>query len=140
MVDEGSLREQVRKRARRCCEYCQLPEEFVSTPFHIDHIIAEKHEGETNLGNLAWSCFHCNSFKGPNIAGRDTETEQTVPLFDPRNDSWHKHFVWNGQVLSGLTPVGRATITVLRINLPFRVAVRASLIDEDVFPSRFTNE
>lgn len=78
--------------------------------------------------------MHCNSFKGPNIAGRDAQTRQTVPLFDPRHDKWYEHFEWDGPVLTGLTSCGRATIAVLRINLPYRVAVRASLIEEGAFP------
>jgi hypothetical protein len=134
MVDEGSLRQQVRERAGHHCEYCQLPDDLVSTPFQIDHIIAEKHAGENTLDNLAWSCLHCNSFKGPNIAGRDRQTRQTVPLFSPRRDDWHAHFAWDGPVMRGLTSVARATIAVLRINLPYRVSVRATLIEEGVFP------
>ena len=35
------------------CEYCRLPERWLSTPFQIDHIIARQHGGETNLDNLA---------------------------------------------------------------------------------------
>jgi hypothetical protein len=45
MVDEGSLRQTERERAGRRCEYCQLPDNVVSTPFQVDHVIAEKHEG-----------------------------------------------------------------------------------------------
>jgi hypothetical protein len=37
-------------------------------------------------------------------------------------------------VLVGLTPVGRATVTVLEINLDHRVALRQGLIDEGAFP------
>jgi len=79
--------------------------------------------------NLSWSCLDCNSYKGPNIAGRDAN--QTVRLFDPRKDDWKKHFDWNGPILVGRTAIGRATIDVLRINITYRVAVRASLIDEE---------
>jgi 5-methylcytosine-specific restriction endonuclease McrA len=135
MSDRASIRKRARHRAGKKCEYCHLPEEFASTPFQIDHVIAEKHGGKTSLDNTAWSCLHCNSFKGPNIAGRDDVTQQVVPLFDPRHDDWDEHFSWDHAVLRGLTPVGRATVAVLRINLPYRVAVRASLIDEGCFPS-----
>jgi hypothetical protein len=134
MAERTGLRHGTRERARKLCEYCQLPEELVSTPFQVDHIIAEKHAGQTSLENTAWSCLHCNSFKGPNIAGRDNETQTTVPLFDPRHDDWNKHFVWDHAILCGLTPIGRATIAVLRINAPYRIAVRASLIEEGRFP------
>ncbi len=134
MGDDSALRAVVRQRANGCCEYCQFPDAFASTPFQIDHIIAEKHGGPSTLLNLAWSCIDCNSFKGPNIAGRNWETEQTVPLYDPRHDLWNHHFYWERGVLVGKTPVGQVTILVLRINLPYRVAVRRSLIDEGVFP------
>jgi len=100
----------------------------------MDHVIAEKHEGETSLDNLAYACLHCNSFKGSNIAGWDRETSQTIRLFDPRHDAWSDHFEWDGPVLRARTAVGRVTIAVLRINLPPRIAVRRSLIEEQVFP------
>lgn len=55
------------------------------------------------------------------------------PLFHPRNEVWDEHFVWNGPELLGLTPAGRATIAVLRINQQERVALRAALIVEGMF-------
>jgi hypothetical protein len=134
MAKAGSLRDHVRERAGRACEYGRLPEEFVSTPFQLDHIISEKHQGLTTAHNLAWCCLHCNSFKGPNIAGRDEATNHTVRLFNPRTDDWRDHFAWHGAVLLGRTPIGRATVAVLRINLSYRVALRESLIEEGVYP------
>jgi len=128
----ADIRDDVRTRAGGCCEYCRISDALVSTPFQQDHIIAEKHCGPTTLENLAWFCFDCNSFKGPNIAGRDAN--QTIRLFDPRKDDWKEHFEWNGPILVGRTAMGRATIDVLRINLSYRVAVRASLIDEESLP------
>jgi hypothetical protein len=126
----------VASRAAHCCEYCRLPERLTTLPFQIDHVIAEKHGGETSLENLAYACLHCNRFKGPNIAGRDRETNETVHLFDPREHTWSDHFEWEGAVLKGRTAIGRVTVAVLRINLPYRIAVRRSLIEEDRFPPR----
>lgn len=134
MADQNELRELVAARAGHRCEYCRLPDHLASLPFQLDHVIATKHEGETEPGNLAYACAHCNSFKGPNIAGRDRETNETVRLFDPRHDKWADHFAWDGPVLRARTAIGRVTIIVLRINLPYRVALRRSLIDEGVFP------
>lgn len=91
MVEGRTLREQVAQRAGHRCEYCQLPDHLTSLRFQLDHVIAEKHEGETALDNLAHACLYCNSFKGPNIAGRDQETNATVRLFDPRRDIWNDH-------------------------------------------------
>ena len=134
MADENTLRDQVASRAEHRCEYCRLPECATTLPFQVDHIIAENHEGETTLENLAYACLHCNAFKGPNIAGRDHENRQTVRLFDPRHDTWSDHFAWAGPTLRGQTPIGKATIAVLRINLGYRIAIRASLMDEGLFP------
>jgi hypothetical protein len=100
----------------------------------IDHIISEKHQGPTVAGNLALSCFRCNSFKGSDISGRDATIGKLKPLFNPRRHKWAKHFRWQGSDLIGRTPIGRVTVGVLRINDPFRVALRQELIEEGVFP------
>jgi hypothetical protein len=84
------------------------------------------------MENTAYTCLHCNSFKGPNLAGRDKETNE-IGLFDPRRDRWKEHFRWNGAELTALTAIGRVTIAVLRINRADRVAVRASLLEEGDF-------
>jgi 5-methylcytosine-specific restriction endonuclease McrA len=65
-----TLELQVWRRARTCCEYCQLPQETTDLPFQIDHIIAEQHGGETTLDNLALACLHDNKHKGLNAALR----------------------------------------------------------------------
>ncbi|NLS94414.1 MAG: HNH endonuclease [Planctomycetaceae bacterium] len=124
------LRRRVAERAGHCCEYCRIPQAWTSVPFQLDHVIAEKHEGETSFANLAYACLHCNSFKAPNIAGHDADTGEIVRLFNPRHDNWSDHFEWNGALVMARTAIGRVTVAVLRINLPYRVAVRASLIEE----------
>ena len=128
------MRTQAADRAQHCCEYCQLPQSLTILPFQPDHIIAEQHGGNTVLQNIAWACIHCNKKKGPNIASVDPETQQHSRLFNPRTDKWRDHFEWNGAVLQGTTPIGRATVRLLDINNPERVEVRAHLIDEGVFP------
>ncbi|XXU91044.1 HNH endonuclease signature motif containing protein [Sorangium sp. So ce1099] len=116
------------------CEYCQLPQPLSSIPFEIDHIIAQKHGGVAVPENLGFACFYCNSYKGPNIAGIDPESGRIVRLYHPRKDRWSKHFRWDGPLLVGSSAIGRATIAVLAINHPDAVALRASLIEEGVFP------
>jgi hypothetical protein len=111
-----------------------MAQEHDDIPFEIDHIIAESHGGPTAAQNLALACYHCNSFKGPNLAGIDAQREQIVRLFHPRRHKWHRHFRWQGAYLVGRTPIGRATVATLRINLPFRVRHRQALIVEGVFP------
>jgi hypothetical protein len=71
----------VRDRADGQCEYCELPESASVAAFEIDHIIARKHRGQTADDNLAFSCFYCNSAKGPNIAGVDPLTGEITRLF-----------------------------------------------------------
>jgi hypothetical protein len=118
------------QRAKGTCEYCRLAQSSSSIPFEIDHIIAKKHGGITEDDNLALSCFYCNSYKGPNIAGIDPTSARTVRLFHPRRDRWRRHFAWAGPVIVGRTAVGRATIAVLELNHPDAVAVRVALLEE----------
>ena len=129
------LRSQVIARAGNCCEYCRMPSAYDPLPFEVDHIIARKHRGLTTSDNLAWSCFSCNSFKGPNVAGIDPDNNEVEPLFHPRQERWTDHFEWHEGNLKGKTPRGRATIMVLEINLGYRVSFRNELIAEGVFPT-----
>jgi hypothetical protein len=129
---DSALQQLVWLRAKGCCEYCQFPAEVALLPFQIDHIIAEKHGGKSVSDNLALSCERCNSHKGPNIAGY--LNGRHIRLFNPRRDRWEDHFDWKGPYLIGKTDVGKVTIDVLAINQRHRVAVRAALIEEDVFP------
>jgi HNH endonuclease len=122
------------RRAHGRCEYCQLSQEFDDRAFEIDHIRSQKHLGPTVAGNLALSCFRCNSFKGSDISGRDSETGKLTPLFNPRRHKWTRHFYWRDAYLIGRTPVGRVTVAVLRINDSFRAELREMLIEEGVFP------
>ena len=126
---DDALRAFVKARAGGRCEYCQFPEAASFLPFAIDHVIAEKHRGPTAEANLAWSCYYCNSYKGPNIAGWIPETDEVVRLFHPRRHDWDDHFVWEGAILLPRTAIGRVTIDVLEINLADAIAVRQELID-----------
>ena len=87
-----ALRNLIRERARRCCEYCRFPEEFSEFPFVPDHIHAIQHLGATDQNNLAWCCGFCNRHKGPNVAGVDPETRKVVAIFNPRTQRWKDHF------------------------------------------------
>ena len=107
-----------------------------SSTFEIDHIIARKHGGRTTASNLALSCFYCNTYKGPNLAGVDPVLGRIIRLFHPRRHKWSAHFRWEGPTLVGKTPIGSATIAVLQVNHPEAVAARRALIEEGVFPSR----
>ena len=122
------MRQLVRQRTENTCECCRVPQQFDVLPFQVDHIIPEKHHGPTAENNLALSCYADNTYKGPNIAGIDPEAGQLTRLFHPRQDERDTYFEWNGLVVVGRTAIGRATIDVLKINLPECVEHRRLLI------------
>jgi hypothetical protein len=111
-----------------------MAQEFYRSSFQPDHIIAEAHGGATAGPNLCWACYHCNLHKGTNLAGVDPKSGKKCWLFNPRRMKWQRHFRWDGPVLVGRTPVGRATIAVLDINDEDYVNTRSALIAEGVFP------
>jgi hypothetical protein len=111
-----------------------MPQACYRSVFQPDHIIAEKHGGPTVAGNLCWTCFHCNLHKGTNLSGIDPRTRKKAWLFNPRRMKWSRHFRWDGAILVGKTPEGRATIEVLQINSEDYVQARTALIAEGVFP------
>jgi len=131
-VNEKLIRS-VWDRANKRCEYCHMPAGASRGPFHVDHIVARQHGGQTDLNNLALACGYCNRRKGPNIAGRDPETSGIVPLFNPWHDRWADHFEWNGPDLIAKTAIGRTTIQVLAIDHPGLRIIRASLREEGVY-------
>jgi hypothetical protein len=133
-MDESLVRA-VRQRAGDACEYCLIPQSFYPAPFEIDHIIARQHGGPTVEGNLALSCLHCNSHKGPNVAGIDPRTGKLTPLYNPRRHRWKRHFRWDGPYLIGRTPIGRVTVQVLAMNGAYLLELREQLLEEGRFPS-----
>ena len=124
----ASLREFVLDRAGLRCEYCRLPQDYHDLPFQIEHIIARKHKGDDDEENLALSCYNCNAFKGPDIAGIDPQTQRLTRLFHPHHDRWEEHFSWVDCELIGLTDVGRTTVEVLRINNEESITLRRLLM------------
>ncbi len=98
-------------------------------PHEPDHVIATQHGGETTLENLAHACFQCNRLKGPNLASLDPETGAVTPLFNPRAERWSAHFQVVDALIVPLTAVGRATASLLRLNDPERVTIRANLLN-----------
>jgi hypothetical protein len=129
------FRQLVRERAGQRCEYCRLPDFAApASTFHVEHVIARQHGGADALENCCWSCHRCNLHKGPNLSGRDPFTRNVVRLFDPRRQAWKRHFEWRGAVLVGRTQTGRATVVVLDINDPQRVALRRILREEGDWP------
>lgn len=122
------LREVLSQRTGNLCEYCRASPLAEFWPYQIEHIIALVHGGTDDLNNLAFACRRCNEFKGPNIATLDPETGILVPLFNPRTQRWEDHFKAEGPGVSGVTPVGRGTVQLLRTNETNRLEVRSRLV------------
>ncbi len=121
-----SLRQFVAEQAKFRCEYCQLRQELCPETFEVDHIIPRALGGKTAPDNLCYAYPVCNNAKRSQITARDPETGQRMRLFDPRRQSWNRHFRWSddgGHVL-GKTVVGRATVEALDMNRPRIVHIR----------------
>lgn len=135
MTISSEQRETIRELAKSCCEYCRIAEGDRFARFQIDHIIPIKHGGRDEIKNLALACLKCNSYKGPNVAALDPLTGEPTRLFNPRTQQWENHFsIQNDGSLAGLTPEGRSTIAVLRINDNDRVAQRLIEIQLGGYP------
>ncbi|WP_354634772.1 HNH endonuclease signature motif containing protein [Planktothricoides raciborskii] len=108
----------VRKCAGYLCEYCHSPELISTSRFTIDHIQPRSLGDSDNSDNLALACSRCNQRRYNFIVGRDVETSAILPLFNPRQQQWSDHFIWNadGTKIVGTTPIGRATCERLDLN------------------------
>lgn len=129
-----ALRREVNERANGCCEYCRMSESAGSVNFVIDHIIAEKHGGETTSSNLCLSCYRCNSYKGSDISSVDWSSGDVVPLFNPRQQEWEVHFEQDEAWIRPLTSIGRVTVSLLQLNSPERREERELLLALGEFP------
>lgn len=122
----AELRRQVREDAGHQCGYCLSNEALTGIPHSIDHIVPRAAGGVTERENLWLACRPCNEFKGAKTHATDPESDETVPLFNPRQQDWHEHFASSsdGTRILGLTPVGRATVVALKLNRPMLVRAR----------------
>ena len=124
------LRRLVTNRAEQTCEYCGIHEDDTFFGCHIDHIISEKHGGETTADNLAFACTFCNLYKGSDV-GSMTTSGEFVRFFNPRIEQWQAHFsldLASGAILS-LTPIGFVTVKILQFNTQERLIERKTLIE-----------
>ena len=133
----AELRRRVRRRARNRCEYCHYPQVACYAVFHVDHFTPQSQSGATGFDNLVFACPTCNASKHAKVRAGDRVTGRMVPLFNPRTDSWHDHFIWshNGLTLLAKTPTGRATIRALRMNRRGVAILRSMLIELGLHPA-----
>ena len=131
----AALRQKIIQRANNNCEYCLVPEAFLATVFHIDHIRSVKHGGKTVFENLALACPHCIQNKGTDVGTFiDDNDEHLVRLFNPRKDVWAEHFeIYEGAILSK-SKIGEATIKILDFNEVERIIFRKELLAAGYYP------
>lgn len=122
-----SVRQEVAERAKHKCEYCLLDEQHSIYRHEIDHIIPEKHRGETTDSNLCYACLDCNRNKGSDFASFDPETGEVALLYNPRQDQWDSHFRLDKARIIPLTAKGRVTEFVLKLNDSRRLLNRQRL-------------
>jgi hypothetical protein len=132
-ISWNALKQQVYERAAGCCEYCQTSEANSGQTMHVDHIDPN---GSDTLDNLCLACWNCNTSKHRAVSAVDPETEQVVPLFNPRRDVWDEHFEWldTGIWIRGLTATGRATVDRLKMNRPTIVIARKRWVEGGYHP------
>jgi hypothetical protein len=126
----------VADRAGHRCEYCHAPQSAFNFAFEIEHITPTAGGGEDTPDNYALACRACNAFKAARRQGADPETGQTTRLFHPRQDVWSEHFAVDAETLDirGLTPIGRTTVEVLRMNASWQQSARRQWLRLDSFP------
>ncbi len=129
------LRREVAERAGFRCEYCRVHQDDRLFAHEIDHIIAEKHGGQTVNENLSLACAECNRFKGSDLCSFDAITETVVTLFHPRRDQWTAHFRVVEGVIEPLTSTGRVTARLLQFNRIDSVDRRRSLMRLGRYPA-----
>jgi HNH endonuclease len=128
----AALRRLVYDRAGGACEYCLVPEIVVLVSHEVDHVIAEKHGGQTDEGNLALACTICNKHKGSDLASIDPASGEIVRLYQPRSDRWSEHFRLEGGKIAPLSSIGRVTVRLLQFNRSERVEERQLLVEAGV--------
>jgi len=130
----AELRKLVSDRAQGRCEYCLLHQDFSIYIHEVDHIIAQKHDGQTTADNLALACLSCNRHKGTDLATFDPAKGELTLLFHPRDQIWQEHFVLSNGRIEGITATGRATAKLLMFNTPNRILERQLLTSQKCYP------
>lgn len=115
-----SLRQKVFELDNYRCAYCHSPIELTVAIFEVEHIKPQSKGGVSEIDNLCLACPPCNRYKGSLEETIDPKTGDLAPLFHPRQQNWLQHFAWDETftMVIGLTPTGRATIVLLKMNRP----------------------
>ncbi len=130
-----ALKLMVAERALFRCEYCHLPETQSFFSFQTEHIRSIKHKGNDEITNLAYACPTCNRNKGSDLATWVGEPPKLIRFFNPRTDSWKKHFsIEPTGIIVPKTKIAEGTIDILQINHPDAIIERYKLLLAEVFP------
>jgi len=111
------------------CAYCNLLDEFITTPFEVDHFIPSavftpnRMELDTEYTNLMYSCKKCNNIKRAQFSGDINSPTPTNELFyDPvlvdYNDIFYRDE--HGAIASD-DEKGRKSIKLLKLYRPIHV-------------------
>jgi len=134
MIRSSEIDRQVQQRAAGRCEYCRMHQSLQGATFHVEHIMPRSRGGLSQLDNLAWACPSCNLHKSDRVEVPLPDTDEMVPLFNPRGDNWQDHFRWDGYHITGLTAIGRATVDALYFNHDRRLKIREAEELFELFP------
>lgn len=127
---------QVAIRAAHRCEYCHAPEAVFNFPMEVEHIVPVSRSGDDSTTNWALACRSCNLYKATHVSGWDPDSQAAVRLFHPRRDQWDDHFqvaIQSGEIV-GQTPLGRATVSCLKMNSIAQVTARQQWTRLGLFP------
>jgi len=129
-------RKHIAEAAQYRCGYCLIQEDVSGIPLTIEHILPKARGGQDDEENLWLSCRLCNEKKRMLIEAVDLETGKSVPLFNPRLQTWSEHFAWRegGTHISGKTAIGRATVEALSLNSELRIRSRAIWVKAGFHP------
>ncbi len=126
----------VARRAGHRCEYCRAPEAVFNFPFEVEHVMPTSRGGADDEANLCLACRVCNLRKSDRLVAFDANTQQEVPLFNPRERRWADHFQVDLEAgaIDGTTPTGRVTVDCLDLNHPLQLVARQVWIRLRLFP------
>jgi hypothetical protein len=72
------MRRLVRERAQQRCEYCLLPDTIGFFPHEIDHVVAEKHEGQRLKSSLSLMLHTAIMARAPRMLGALRHTSEAA--------------------------------------------------------------
>ncbi|MGI8670418.1 MAG: HNH endonuclease [Aridibacter sp.] len=132
------LDSKIRTTAGNRCGYCLAPQKLLSYKLEIEHIHPKAKGGKDKENNLWLACRQCNLYKGIKTHGQDLISLERVKIFNPRQQNWSEHFVWDERDtrIIGKTPVGRVTVSILQLNNELQKTAREFWKLTGIFPPK----